>query len=116
MPGAASVYETTSTTKTYDVQGNIQTTYDGGNCSSAAYSTHFTVALDTAGNPKFTTGSLSLYDDYLIDPSVSPTSIECVAWRRWEVKSPSFRVFLEEIWDAISWIVSGSSLKKGVVS
>lgn len=45
----------------------------------ASYSTHFKVAKSSGGEVELAvrSGSLSLYDDFIIDPSQSPTHIPC---------------------------------------
>lgn len=43
-----------------------------------SYSTRFVVNKDQAtGQPAFEKGNLVLYDDFVIQPSVSPTDIPC---------------------------------------
>ncbi|EMF16086.1 uncharacterized protein SEPMUDRAFT_61626 [Sphaerulina musiva SO2202] len=79
IQNATTVDSESSTQKTYQVLGIIDTTYDGGNCSRAYYSSRFTVikgaggALDLSPRVK----NLAAYDDFIIQPSVSPTDIPC---------------------------------------
>ncbi|CZT25843.1 uncharacterized protein RCC_11512 [Ramularia collo-cygni] len=77
-PNATTVDSDSSTQKVYQVLGVIQATYDGVNCSQAYYSTRFTV-VKNAGVLSFEThaGNLAKYDDFIIQPSVSPTDIAC---------------------------------------
>ncbi|OLN89325.1 hypothetical protein CCHL11_09006 [Colletotrichum chlorophyti] len=78
VPNITSVYSETATEKIYNVLGLIESRYDGGNCS-AAY--RFTVLKDSNGNVLNNphSGSLVLYDDYVVSPSESPTDIPCEA-------------------------------------
>ncbi|KAG4031289.1 hypothetical protein MFRU_009g00790 [Monilinia fructicola] len=78
-PNVTSVYSESSTQKVFTVLGVIESTYDGGNCSQAYYSTRFTVNKDASGKLalKPHAGDLVKYDDYIIEPSVSPTDIPC---------------------------------------
>ncbi|KAF3769474.1 hypothetical protein M406DRAFT_335362 [Cryphonectria parasitica EP155] len=79
VPNVTDVYADTTWNKIYEVKGVIQTTYQGGNCSQAYYSTRFTVAKDNDNKPilALRAGSLLSYDDYIVEPSVSPTEIPC---------------------------------------
>lgn len=81
VPNATSVYANVADSKTYAVEGVIQTMFDGGNCSQAYYSTRFTVAKAEDGSVALTarSGSLMAYDDFVVEPSRSPTSIACQA-------------------------------------
>ncbi|EME86024.1 uncharacterized protein MYCFIDRAFT_131203 [Pseudocercospora fijiensis CIRAD86] len=78
-PNVTSVDSETSTQKTYHVLGAIDTTYDGGNCSRAYYTSLFTVTKDRKGVANLTPHAQNLvkYDDVTVDPGVSPTSIAC---------------------------------------
>ncbi|EAT78947.2 hypothetical protein HBH56_072080 [Parastagonospora nodorum] len=78
-PNVTTVDSETATQKTYQVLGVIQSTYDGGNCSQAYYSTRFTVTKDVSGIPQIAphSGSLVSYDDFIIEPSQTPTDIPC---------------------------------------
>ncbi|EKG18444.1 hypothetical protein MPH_04246 [Macrophomina phaseolina MS6] len=78
FPNTTTVASETADQKVYNVNGVIQSTFDGGNCSQAYYQTHFTVKK-SAGAPLLTphSGSLLVYDDYVVTPSVSPTDIAC---------------------------------------
>ncbi|GKT56049.1 hypothetical protein ColTof4_11542 [Colletotrichum tofieldiae] len=79
LPNITSVHSETTTEKVYDVLGLIQTRFDGGNCSAAYYSSRFTVLKDSKGNVRNQphSGSLVLYDDYIVSPAESPTHIPC---------------------------------------
>ncbi|EFQ27309.1 hypothetical protein CGRA01v4_04369 [Colletotrichum graminicola] len=79
LPNITSVYSETTTEKTYNVFGLIQSIFDGGNCSAAYYSSRFTVLKDSKGNVRNQphSGSLVAYDDYVVSPSKSPTDIPC---------------------------------------
>ncbi|USP75160.1 fungal specific transcription [Curvularia clavata] len=79
IPNITTVDSETSTKKTYQVLGVIETRFDGGNCSQAYYSTRFTVTKDSTGAPQLTphSGSLVAYDDFIVSPSHSPTDIAC---------------------------------------
>ncbi|EME45699.1 hypothetical protein DOTSEDRAFT_71410 [Dothistroma septosporum NZE10] len=81
FPNVTSVDSETTAQKIYKVLGVIETTYDGGNCSSAYYSSRFTVTKNTAGAVQLTThaGTLAKYDDFVVDPDTSPTPIECTS-------------------------------------
>ncbi|EOA84457.1 hypothetical protein ACJQWK_05152 [Exserohilum turcicum] len=81
LPNVTTVSSETSTMKTYQVLGVIETTFDRGNCSQAYYSTRFTVTKDASGSPHLIahSGSLVAYDDYVVQPSKSPTNIPCGA-------------------------------------
>ncbi|KXS94380.1 hypothetical protein AC578_6584 [Pseudocercospora eumusae] len=78
-PNATTVDSETSTAKTYHVLGAIDTTYDGGNCSRAYFTTLFTVKKDGKGvaDLKPHAGNLIKYDDVVVSPGVSPTHIAC---------------------------------------
>ncbi|KAK1957620.1 hypothetical protein LY78DRAFT_697134 [Colletotrichum sublineola] len=79
LPNVTSVVSETATEKVYNVFGVIQSIFDGGNCSAAYYSSRFTVLKDSAGSVRNVphSGSLVLYDDYVVSPSHSPTDIPC---------------------------------------
>ncbi|KAK2035595.1 hypothetical protein LX32DRAFT_633349 [Colletotrichum zoysiae] len=79
LPNVTSVYSESATEKVYNVFGLIQSRFDGGNCSAAYYSSRFTVLKDSDGSVRNQphTGSLVLYDDYVVNPSSSPTNIPC---------------------------------------
>ncbi|KAL0933445.1 uncharacterized protein CTRU02_212408 [Colletotrichum truncatum] len=79
LPNVTSVYSESATEKIYNVLGVIQTRFDGGNCSAAYYSSRFTVKKDSDGNVlnQPHSGSLALYDDYIVSPAESPTHIPC---------------------------------------
>ncbi|TDZ58654.1 hypothetical protein CTRI78_v005210 [Colletotrichum trifolii] len=79
LPNATTVYSETAGQKVYNVYGVIQTRFDGGNCSIAYYSSRFTVLKDGKGAVRNTphSGSLVLYDDYVVSPGESPTHIPC---------------------------------------
>lgn len=69
----------TDVQKVYKVLGVIETTYDGGNCSRAYYSSRFTVVKGAGGVLDLTprVGNLAAYDDFIIEPLSSPTDIPC---------------------------------------
>ena len=77
-PNAASLVSDTTESKVYQVAGTIDTTFTGGNCSAATYTTRFTV-IKHGGvvQLKPHTGSLAKYDDFDVTPSTSPTDIPC---------------------------------------
>ncbi|KAJ4418773.1 hypothetical protein N0V82_005338 [Gnomoniopsis sp. IMI 355080] len=79
VPNVTTVVADTDAEKTYEVLGVIQTTFTGGNCSQAYYSTRFTVAKNGDGSVNLATrsGSLILYDDYIVSPAKAPTDIPC---------------------------------------
>ncbi|EJT73708.1 hypothetical protein GGTG_07564 [Gaeumannomyces tritici R3-111a-1] len=79
VPNATTIYSDTADRKTYQVLGAIETRYDGGNCSQAYYSTRFTVTKDAGGNAQLTphAGNLVAYDDFIVEPSKTPTDIPC---------------------------------------
>ncbi|WYZ35739.1 hypothetical protein EsH8_X_000386 [Colletotrichum jinshuiense] len=79
LPNVTTVYSDTATEKVYDVLGLIQSRFDGGNCSAAYYSSRFTVQKDSDGNVLNVphSGSLAVYDDYIVFPEHSPTDIPC---------------------------------------
>ncbi|KAF7190151.1 hypothetical protein HII31_08482 [Pseudocercospora fuligena] len=79
LPNVTTVDSETSTAKTYQVLGVIDTTYDGGNCSRAYYTSLFTVTKDDTGVAELTphAGNLVTYDDVVVSPPVSPTDIAC---------------------------------------
>ncbi|KAK1985951.1 hypothetical protein LZ30DRAFT_706985 [Colletotrichum cereale] len=79
LPNVTSVYSETATEKVYNVFGLIQSIFDGGNCSAAYYSSRFTVLKDGKGTVRNQahSGSLVLYDDYVVSPGSSPTNIPC---------------------------------------
>ncbi|KAI5367995.1 Putative NTF2-like domain superfamily protein [Septoria linicola] len=69
----------TDAQKVYKVLGVLETTYDGGNCSRAYYSSRFTVVKGAGGVLDLTprVGNLAAYDDFIIEPLSSPTDIPC---------------------------------------
>lgn len=80
LPNATTIDSETAGQKTYNVFGVIETRFDGGNCSKAYYSTRFTVTKDVeAGVAQLAphSGTLVAYDDYVVEPSESPTHIAC---------------------------------------
>ncbi|KAF9878101.1 hypothetical protein CkaCkLH20_04677 [Colletotrichum karsti] len=79
LPNITTVHSETSVDKVYNVLGVIQTKFDAGNCSVAFYSSRFTVLKDSDGNVRNWphSGSLVLYDDYIVNPPESPTHIPC---------------------------------------
>ncbi|KAF1934782.1 hypothetical protein EJ02DRAFT_439654 [Clathrospora elynae] len=79
IPNVTTIASETSAKKTYQVLGVIETTFDSGNCSQAYYSSRFTVTKDASGLPQLTphAGNLVSYDDFVVNPSKSPTSIAC---------------------------------------
>ncbi|TLD07572.1 hypothetical protein PgNI_10148 [Pyricularia grisea] len=79
MPNVTTVDSQTTSRKTYKVLGVIETRFDGGNCSQAYYSTRFTVTKDASGAAQLKThaGNLVTYDDFIVQPSQSPTNIPC---------------------------------------
>ncbi|KAF0316356.1 hypothetical protein GQ607_016391 [Colletotrichum asianum] len=79
LPNATTVHSENSTEKIYNVLGVIQSRFTGGNCSVAYYSSRFTVLKDSDGKVRNEahSGSLVLYDDYVVDPPHSPTNIPC---------------------------------------
>ncbi|EUC26870.1 hypothetical protein COCCADRAFT_10357 [Bipolaris zeicola 26-R-13] len=81
LPNITTVSSETAAQKTYQVLGVIETTFDGGNCSLAYYSSRFTVTKGANGSPNLTphSGSLVAYDDFVVSPSKSPTDIPCTA-------------------------------------
>ncbi|KNG52177.1 hypothetical protein DDE82_003582 [Stemphylium lycopersici] len=81
LPNVTTVASETSAKKTYQVLGVIETNFDGGNCSQAYYSSRFTVTKDASGSPQLTPHARSLvaYDDFIVNPSSSPTDIACGA-------------------------------------
>ncbi|SMQ48987.1 unnamed protein product [Zymoseptoria tritici ST99CH_3D1] len=80
-PGVAKVGSETDTSKIYNVVGQIDTRYDGGNCSSAHFETNFEVLKDASGDVRLApgSGSLALYDDYVVEPEYTPTEYPCHA-------------------------------------
>ncbi|KAH7119182.1 hypothetical protein EDB81DRAFT_766800 [Dactylonectria macrodidyma] len=80
-PNVTSVYSDTPTQKTYDVQGILETSFDGGNCSVRYYSSYLTVLKDSYGKVRNVphSGSLVEYNEYILNPNEPPTDIPCQA-------------------------------------
>ncbi|CAL3962706.1 unnamed protein product [Diplocarpon coronariae] len=78
-PNVTTVDSESATEKVFQVLGVIETSYSGGNCSQSYYSTRFHVLKDASGalSMKTHAGNLAKYDDFIIEPSVTPTDIAC---------------------------------------
>ncbi|PBP21887.1 hypothetical protein BUE80_DR007286 [Diplocarpon rosae] len=78
-PNVTTVDSESATEKVFQVLGVIETSYEGGNCSQAYYSTRFHVLKDASGALSMEThaGNLAEYDDFMIQPPVAPTNIAC---------------------------------------
>ncbi|KAI9048747.1 hypothetical protein LZ554_007578 [Drepanopeziza brunnea f. sp. 'monogermtubi'] len=78
-PNVTTVYSETNTQKVFDSLGVIEASFDGGNCSQAYYSVRFTINKGADGilSMKPRSGNLAIYDDYVVEPSISPTDIPC---------------------------------------
>ncbi|KAG6364678.1 hypothetical protein INS49_006282 [Diaporthe citri] len=81
FPNVTTVYSETDLDKTYAVEGVIETTYIAELTFYlySSYSSRFTVAKKNGDVPdlKSHSGSLITYDDLVVDPAYSPTSIPC---------------------------------------
>ncbi|KAH6693748.1 hypothetical protein F5X68DRAFT_228157 [Plectosphaerella plurivora] len=80
-PNVTSVDSNTPTQKIYDVQGILETSFDGGNCSVRYYSSRLTVLKASNGKVRNMphSGSLVEYNEYVLNPNEPPTDIPCQA-------------------------------------
>ncbi|EKD13877.1 uncharacterized protein L3040_005508 [Drepanopeziza brunnea f. sp. 'multigermtubi'] len=78
-PNVTTVESETDKHKVFHSLGVIEASYDGGSCSQAYYSTRFTINKGADGvlSMKPHSGNLAIYDDYVVEPAVSPTNIPC---------------------------------------